>query len=202
MQQVAMVPFKVEATIQYPEEIQVFLSNFSVRSDSEVFFQNKETGNRIEMSELQKFQGRRDTFFRLNEKTVYFQTKNDFNTPIDKRIPIENIKIKKIVCFQPKENENQDDRFIFVISFQQATIVNSITEAFKDQVKVIESCSLTEIDKVIKEIMESDENMNRFSYSDVKFDAYFYNQEIKELTGLCSVSGQEVWFTIRCFKCN
>jgi hypothetical protein len=193
----------MEATIQYPEEIQVFLSNFSVRSDSsEVFFQNKETGNSIEISELQKFQGRRDTFFRLNEKTVYFQTENAFNTPINQRISIENIEIKKILSFQPEENECLDDRFIFVISFQQATIINSITEAFKDQVKVIESCSLTEINKVIKEIMESDENMNRFSHVDVKFDAYFYNQSMRELNGLCSVSGQEVWFTIRCFKSN
>lgn len=80
--------------------------------------------------------------------------------------------------------------------------MNAIAEAFEDQVKVINTCSLEEIDNVIQGIMTSNETMNRFTYSDVKFDAYFYDQSMLELSGLCSVSGQEVWFKIRCFKCN
>lgn len=199
---VNMVPFKVEATIQYPKAITDFLSNYSVRSDTEIFFQEKDTGKRVSIREIEKFSNRRDVFYRLNEKTAYFKTKNDFNTEIDQRISVENLKVKKILSFQPQENENMDDRFIFVISFQQGKLENAIIEAFKDQVQVINHCSLEEIDNVILGIMTSNETMNRFTYSDVKFDAYFYNHAMNEVSGLCSVSGQEVWFKIRCFKCN
>lgn len=203
MTQVSMIPFTMEATIKYPKEINEFLSKFSVRSDTEIFFQEKETGNRISLREIEKFSERRDVFYRLNEKTAYFKTKNDFNTEIDKRISIENLKIKKILSFQPEENESMEDRFIFVISFvQESTLVNSITAAFKDQISVIDNCSLSSIENVVKDIMINNQDMNRFTYSDVKFDAYSQNHKTNELNGLCVISGQEVWFKIRCFKCK
>lgn len=202
MIQVNIVPFQMEATIKYPKEILEFLSKFSVRSDTEIFFQEKETGNRISIREIEKFSNRRDVFYRLNEKTAYFKTKNDFNTEIDQRISVENLKVKKILSFQPQENESMDDRFIFVISFQQGKLENAVAEAFKYQVQVINHCSLEEIDNVIRGIMISNETMNRFTYSDVKFDAYFYDHAMNEVSGLCNVSGQEVWFKIRCFKCS
>lgn len=68
MTQVKMIPFKMEATIKYPTEIYEFLSNYSVRSDSEIFFQEKDTGKRVSIREIEKFSDRRDFFIGLMKK--------------------------------------------------------------------------------------------------------------------------------------
>lgn len=189
MQQVTMVPYIVEAKVSYNSEIIKFISENEIHSETDVYIgESKDSVNK--MLELE---GESGIFHRVDKSMFTLQNSVDYPN-----IESKNIKCSRILSFKPLE----DGRFIFVISFKQGKMVNSITEAFKDQVKVIEECSLAEIDNIIRDIMINNEDMNRFNLSNAKFDVYSHEYEVKELHGLCTVSGQEVWFTIRCFKCN
>lgn len=202
MTQVNMIPFGIKATIEYPKEIMEFLENFNIiSSDKDVLIEEKSTGNTVNLDFVKTFNGRKELFVRTSNEYLSFSYLNGYNQQSARNILIDYINVDKIISLKPKQID-ENDRFIYIISFNQAKIVNSISEAFNDQVLAIEECSILDIENVIRDIMINNEFMTQFNFSDVKFDIYSHNHEVKNLSGLCTVSGQEVWFTIRCFSCN
>lgn len=189
MKQVLMRPSIFNGTVKYNPEIITFISKYKLYSNSDIHIVDSKDSIQV-MLELE---GEHGEFQRVNDKIFTLQSQSHEYPNID----INDIKCSTITSFSPKRDK---DKTIFIVTFQKSTIDNSITEVFNDKINVIEECSLDEIYKVIRDIMINNKSITRFTYSDAKFDVYSHDSEVMEVNGLFTVSGQEVWFTIRCFQ--